>query len=93
MSLELHNEEGKTSEAANNRQQQMEKRMRKTQHLLINNQLIDEQHDEADILYIGLYHLKGQLLKVRTFRTARYKSKSFTNQTITSFPMNLCSKQ
>ncbi|PUZ34129.1 2-oxoacid:acceptor oxidoreductase subunit alpha [Staphylococcus arlettae] len=57
-----HNEEGKTSEAANNRQQQMEKRMRKTQHLLINNPVdIDEQHDEADILYIGFISTKGSI--------------------------------
>jgi 2-oxoglutarate ferredoxin oxidoreductase subunit alpha len=57
-----HNEEGKTSEAADNRQQQMEKRMRKTQHLLINEPVeIDEAHSEADILYIGFISTKGAI--------------------------------
>jgi 2-oxoglutarate ferredoxin oxidoreductase subunit alpha len=57
-----HNEEGKTSEAADNRQQQMEKRMRKTQHLLINEPVeLDEAHSEADILYIGFISTKGAI--------------------------------
>lgn len=55
-----HNEEGKTSEAADNRQQQMDKRMRKTEHLLIKDPVeADEQHDEADILYLGFISTKG----------------------------------
>lgn len=62
-----HNEEGKTSEAADNRQQQMEKRMRKTQHLLINEPVeLDEQHEEADILYIGFISTKGAIQEGRT---------------------------
>ncbi|MDN6160655.1 MAG: 2-oxoacid:acceptor oxidoreductase subunit alpha, partial [Staphylococcus equorum] len=57
-----HNEEGKTSEAADNRQQQMDKRMRKTEHLLINEPVeADEQHDEADILYLGFISTKGAI--------------------------------
>src|SRR5699024_9676945 len=46
-----HNEEGKTSEAADNRQQQMDKRMRKTEHLLINDPVKNDAfHEAADIL-------------------------------------------
>ncbi|WP_251516602.1 MULTISPECIES: 2-oxoacid:acceptor oxidoreductase subunit alpha [Staphylococcus] len=57
-----HNEEGKTSEAAENRQQQMEKRMRKTEHLLIEDPVeADTQHDEADILYLGFISTKGAI--------------------------------
>ncbi|OEK69446.1 2-oxoglutarate ferredoxin oxidoreductase subunit alpha [Staphylococcus equorum] len=57
-----HNEEGKTSEAADNRQQQMDKRMRKTEHLLINEPVeADEQHDAADILYLGFISTKGAI--------------------------------
>ncbi|ALM56892.1 2-oxoacid:acceptor oxidoreductase subunit alpha [Staphylococcus equorum] len=57
-----HNEEGKTSEAADNRQQQMDKRMRKTEHLLIKDPVeADEQHDEADILYLGFISTKGAI--------------------------------
>ncbi|WP_154836697.1 2-oxoacid:acceptor oxidoreductase subunit alpha [Staphylococcus sp. Marseille-Q1834] len=57
-----HNEEGKPSEAAENRRQQMEKRMRKTADLLIENPVeLNEAHDEADILYIGFISSKGAI--------------------------------
>lgn len=57
-----HNEEGKTSEAADNRQQQMDKRMRKTEHLLINQPVENNAvHDEADILYLGFISTKGAI--------------------------------
>ncbi|MGX0373333.1 2-oxoacid:acceptor oxidoreductase subunit alpha [Staphylococcus cohnii] len=57
-----HNEEGKTSEAADNRQQQMDKRMRKTEHLLINDPVEnDESHEAADILYLGFISTKGAI--------------------------------
>ena len=57
-----HNQEGKTSEGAQNRQEQMEKRMRKTQHLLINEPVSgQETHDEADILYLGFISTKGAI--------------------------------
>ncbi|WP_145115132.1 2-oxoacid:acceptor oxidoreductase subunit alpha [Staphylococcus argensis] len=57
-----HNQEGKTSEAAQNRQEQMEKRMRKTEHLLINEPVSgQETHDEADILYLGFISTKGAI--------------------------------
>lgn len=57
-----HNEEGKTSEAAENRRQQMEKRMRKTANLLIEKPVeLNEQHEEADILFIGFISSKGAI--------------------------------
>ncbi|MCJ1656475.1 2-oxoacid:acceptor oxidoreductase subunit alpha [Staphylococcus sp. NRL 16/872] len=57
-----HNEEGKTSEAAENRRQQMEKRMRKTADILIKNPVeLNETHEEADILYIGFISSKGAI--------------------------------
>ncbi|MDS3930100.1 2-oxoacid:acceptor oxidoreductase subunit alpha [Staphylococcus epidermidis] len=57
-----HNEEGKPSEAPMNRQNQMEKRMRKTESLVINNPvLLNEHEDEADILYIGFISTKGAI--------------------------------
>src|SRR5699024_12178780 len=57
-----HNEEGKTSEAAENRQQQMEKRMRKTEHLLINDPVeSDAQNESSDILYLGFISTNGAI--------------------------------
>ncbi|MCG2324904.1 2-oxoacid:acceptor oxidoreductase subunit alpha [Staphylococcus epidermidis] len=57
-----HNEEGKPSEAPINRQNQMEKRMRKTESLVINNPvLLNEHDDEADILYVGFISTKGAI--------------------------------
>lgn len=57
-----HNEEGKPSESAENRQQQMDKRMRKTAELLIENPVeSNEQYDEADILYIGFISTNGAI--------------------------------
>lgn len=57
-----HSPEGKPSESAQNRQEQMDKRMRKTENLLINEPVIDDQpYDEADILYIGFISTKGAI--------------------------------
>ncbi|WP_436861917.1 2-oxoacid:acceptor oxidoreductase subunit alpha [Staphylococcus caeli] len=57
-----HNEEGKPSEVANNRQQQMDKRMRKTEHLLIQDPVeADVTHESADILYLGFISTKGAI--------------------------------
>ncbi|QGY85011.1 2-oxoacid:acceptor oxidoreductase subunit alpha [Staphylococcus epidermidis] len=57
-----HNEEGKPSEAPINRKNQMEKRMRKTESLVINNPvLLNEHDDEADILYVGFISTKGAI--------------------------------
>lgn len=57
-----HSPEGKPSESAQNRQEQMDKRMRKTEKLLINEPVIDDQpYDEADILYIGFISTNGAI--------------------------------
>lgn len=57
-----HNEEGKPSEAASNRQAQMEKRMRKTENLVIEKPVeSNEKHEAADILYIGFISTKGAI--------------------------------
>ncbi|MFB1548098.1 2-oxoacid:acceptor oxidoreductase subunit alpha [Staphylococcus aureus] len=57
-----HNEEGKPSESALNRQQQMEKRMRKIEQLLIESPVeANLQHEDADILYIGFISTKGAI--------------------------------
>ncbi|UXR37019.1 2-oxoacid:acceptor oxidoreductase subunit alpha [Staphylococcus simulans] len=57
-----HSPEGKPSESAQNRQEQMDKRMRKTEKLLINEPVIDDQpYDEVDILYIGFISTKGAI--------------------------------
>ena len=57
-----HNQEGKPSEAADNRREQMEKRMSKTANLLIETPVdYDEKHEKADILYIGFISSKGAI--------------------------------
>lgn len=61
-----HSSEGKPSESAQNRQEQMDKRMRKTEKLLINEPVIDDQpYDEADILYIGFISTKGAIQEAK----------------------------
>ena len=57
-----HNQQGKPSEAAMNRCEQMDKRMRKTEQLRIENPVeSNETYDEADILYIGFISSKGAI--------------------------------
>lgn len=57
-----HNEEGKPSEAAENRQNQMDKRMRKTEKLVILKPVEGTAtHDDADILYLGFISTKGAI--------------------------------
>ncbi|MBI5974931.1 2-oxoacid:acceptor oxidoreductase subunit alpha [Staphylococcus canis] len=57
-----HNEEGKPSENAENRHNQMDKRMRKTANLLIDRPVEGQlQHEEADILYLGFISTKGAI--------------------------------
>ncbi|UEX89287.1 2-oxoacid:acceptor oxidoreductase subunit alpha [Staphylococcus ratti] len=57
-----HNDEGKPSESAINRQNQMDKRMRKTDHLLINAPVEGEvDSEEIDILYLGFISTKGAI--------------------------------
>ncbi|MDK4042111.1 2-oxoacid:acceptor oxidoreductase subunit alpha [Staphylococcus pseudintermedius] len=57
-----HNEEGKPSEAAENRQNQMDKRMRKTEKLVIPKPVEGTTtHDDADILYLGFISTNGAI--------------------------------
>ncbi|WP_086427897.1 2-oxoacid:acceptor oxidoreductase subunit alpha [Staphylococcus cornubiensis] len=57
-----HNEEGKPSEAAENRQNQMDKRMRKIENLIIPEPVEGTvTHDDADILYLGFISTKGAI--------------------------------
>lgn len=57
-----HSQDGKPSESAQNRQEQMDKRMRKTENLLISEPVVDDQaYDDADILYIGFISTKGAI--------------------------------
>ncbi|MCG3398720.1 2-oxoacid:acceptor oxidoreductase subunit alpha [Staphylococcus massiliensis] len=57
-----HNEEGKPSEVSENRQAQMEKRMRKTENLVMKDPVTySNNYDEADILYIGFISTKGAI--------------------------------
>ncbi|MFT2203479.1 2-oxoacid:acceptor oxidoreductase subunit alpha [Staphylococcus chromogenes] len=56
-----HNEEGKPSEAANNRQAQMDKRMKKTEQFLIEAPVEGQVEEEVDVLYIGFISTKGAI--------------------------------
>lgn len=56
-----HNEEGKPSEAANNRQAQMDKRMKKTERLLIEAPVEGQVEEEVDVLFIGFISTKGAI--------------------------------
>ncbi|WP_432371057.1 2-oxoacid:acceptor oxidoreductase subunit alpha [Staphylococcus chromogenes] len=56
-----HNEEGKPSEAANNRQAQMDKRMKKTEQLLIEAPVEGQFEEEVDVLFIGFISTKGAI--------------------------------
>lgn len=57
-----HDEEGKPSESAENRQKQMDKRMRKTAQLLIDESVeSNEKYGEADILYVGFISTAGAI--------------------------------
>ncbi|WP_353463687.1 2-oxoacid:acceptor oxidoreductase subunit alpha [Mammaliicoccus sciuri] len=57
-----HDEEGKSSESAENRQKQMDKRMRKTAQLLIDEPVeSNEKYEEADILYVGFISTAGAI--------------------------------
>lgn len=57
-----HNEEGKPSEAAENRQNQMDKRMRKIENLIIPEPVEGTMtHDDTDILYLGFISTKGAI--------------------------------
>lgn len=57
-----HNEQGKPSEAAQNRQDQMDKRMRKTANLRIEKPVEGSlKYEESDVLYLGFISTKGAI--------------------------------
>ncbi|UXR70432.1 2-oxoacid:acceptor oxidoreductase subunit alpha [Staphylococcus sp. IVB6246] len=57
-----HNEQGKPSEAAQNRQDQMDKRMRKTANLRIEKPVEGSlKYEESDLLYLGFISTKGAI--------------------------------
>ncbi len=60
-----HNEEGKPSEAAGNRKNQMDKRFRKLQHVHFENPIFKAApHEEADILIVGFGSTKGAIEEI-----------------------------
>ncbi|GAA0332412.1 2-oxoacid:acceptor oxidoreductase subunit alpha [Bacillus carboniphilus] len=57
-----HDETGKPSEAAPNRQKQMDKRMKKLENLRFNTPVYtDAPHEEADLLVIGINSTRGAI--------------------------------
>lgn len=57
-----HDETGKPSEAASNRKAQMDKRMKKLQHINFNEPVyVNAPYDEADILFVGFNSTRGVL--------------------------------
>jgi 2-oxoglutarate/2-oxoacid ferredoxin oxidoreductase subunit alpha len=57
-----HDETGKPSEAAKNRQEQMEKRMRKLANVTIPNPIAKNvKHEEPDVLFIGFNSTRGAI--------------------------------
>lgn len=61
-----HNEEGKPSEAARNRKEQMDKRFRKLQHVHFDTPVFkDAPNEEADVLLVGFGSTKGVLEEIR----------------------------
>ncbi|MCA9725671.1 MAG: 2-oxoacid:acceptor oxidoreductase subunit alpha, partial [Kurthia sp.] len=61
-----HSEIGTPSESASNRQTQMDKRMRKLEHVHFDTPVFtDAPHDEADVLILGFGSTKGAIEEVR----------------------------
>ncbi|MFJ7970873.1 2-oxoacid:acceptor oxidoreductase subunit alpha [Psychrobacillus sp. NPDC096389] len=57
-----HDETGKPSEAASNRKAQMDKRMKKLQHVNFNEPVyVNAPYEEADILFVGFNSTRGVL--------------------------------
>lgn len=62
-----HNEQGKPSEDAMNRQAQMEKRFRKLKNIKFNNPIHKNvSHDEADLLIVGFNSTRGTIEEAMT---------------------------
>lgn len=61
-----HDETGKPSEATGNRRTQMDKRMRKLNHVRFNNPVhVNAPHEEADVLLVGFNSTRGALEEVQ----------------------------
>nr|WP_309099411.1 2-oxoacid:acceptor oxidoreductase subunit alpha [Fredinandcohnia onubensis] len=57
-----HNEQGKPSEAASNRKDQMEKRLKKTKNIRFNTPVHKNvKHEEADLLVVGFNSTRGAI--------------------------------
>ncbi|SUK14824.1 pyruvate ferredoxin oxidoreductase alpha chain [Staphylococcus agnetis] len=89
-----HNEEGKPSEAASNRQAQMDKRMRKTEHLLINEPVEgDDSNEEVDVLYLGFISTKGAIQEgVQRLKEAGHTAHHLQLRQLHPFPSETVSK-
>lgn len=61
-----HDETGKPSEATGNRRTQMDKRMRKLQHVRFENPVyVNAPHEDADILLVGFNSTRGAIEEVQ----------------------------
>ena len=61
-----HDETGKPSEATGNRRTQMDKRMRKLQHVRFENPIyVNAPHEEADVLLVGFNSTRGAIEEVQ----------------------------
>lgn len=62
-----HNEQGKPSEAASNRKEQMEKRLKKTKNIRFNTPVHKNvKHEEADLLVVGFNSTRGAIEEAMT---------------------------
>ncbi|MFD1777976.1 2-oxoacid:acceptor oxidoreductase subunit alpha [Fredinandcohnia salidurans] len=62
-----HNEQGKPSEAASNRKDQMEKRLKKTKNIRFNTPVHKNvKHEEADLLVVGFNSTRGAIEEAMT---------------------------
>ncbi len=62
-----HNEQGKPSEAASNRKDQMEKRLKKTKNIRFNTPVHkNAKHEEADLLVVGFNSTRGAIEEAMT---------------------------
>ena len=61
-----HDETGKPSEATGNRRMQMDKRLRKLEHLRFDNPVyVNAPHEDADVLLVGFNSTRGALEEVQ----------------------------
>ncbi|UXR77483.1 MULTISPECIES: 2-oxoacid:acceptor oxidoreductase subunit alpha [unclassified Staphylococcus] len=86
-----HNEQGKPSEAAQNRQDQMDKRMRKTENLRIESPVEGSlKHEQSDVLYLGFISTKGAIQEgVERLEAAGHKVEHLQIRQLYPFPTDL----